>query len=146
MTTPPLSLDDNATIQAIGILADVLDAVSGPGVLDTVLVSKALRQVMATRSQPAFDFATRAFSTLDPSLKRRVAEDADNAARDAAELRQRVAGFLNTAPRKPVASPAPPPAPQASPPSPPVQGAGLLGALNTRGRGPAPGGGGRERE
>jgi len=114
MTTPPLSLDDNATIQAIGILADVLDSVSGPGVLDTVLVSKALRQVMATRSQPAFDFASRAFSTLEPTLKRRVAQDADHAAHDAVELRHRVAGFLNTAPAAPRKAPLPV-APSAAP-------------------------------
>ena len=76
-----LSLDDHRTLEAIGILADALDGVSGAGVIDTVLVSKALRQVLATRSRPAFDFASRAFSTLDPEVKRRVAADADNRAR-----------------------------------------------------------------
>ncbi|WP_255542603.1 hypothetical protein [Azospirillum sp. INR13] len=65
MDAHDLSLDDNGTIQAIGILADVLDGVEGPGGLDTVLVSKALRQVIATKSQPAFEFASRAFNTLD---------------------------------------------------------------------------------
>ncbi|HYD66013.1 hypothetical protein [Azospirillum sp.] len=95
------SLDDNRTLQAIGILADVLDGVSGPGALDTVLVSKALRQVIATKSQPAFEFASKAFNTLDPSVRRQVAVEADTAARDAVELRSRVGGFLSTAPRKP---------------------------------------------
>ena len=33
---PPLPLDDKRTLQAIGILADALDDVSGAGVLDTV--------------------------------------------------------------------------------------------------------------
>lgn len=94
------SLEDSRTLQAIGILADVLDGVSGSGGLDTVLVSKALRQVVATKSQPAFEFASRAFNTLDPAVRRKVAEDADVAARDAVELRGRVAGFLSTAPRK----------------------------------------------
>ncbi|HYG87688.1 MAG TPA: hypothetical protein VD978_15620 [Azospirillum sp.] len=94
------SLEDSRTLQAIGILADVLDGVSGSGGLDTVLVSKALRQVVATKSQPAFEFATRAFNTLDPEVRRKVAEDADTAARDAVELRGRVAGFLSTAARK----------------------------------------------
>ena len=94
------SLEDSRTLQAIGILADVLDGVSGPGGLDTVLVSKALRQVVATKSQPAFEFASRAFNTLDPAVRRKVAADADTAARDAVELRGRVAGFLSTAPRK----------------------------------------------
>ncbi|MBI1208036.1 MAG: hypothetical protein GC191_12205 [Azospirillum sp.] len=119
MTAIDVSLDDSRTIQAIGILADVLDGISGPGVLDTVLVSKALRQVIATRSRPAFDFAARAFSTLDPELKQRVASDADAAAQDAVELRGRVAGFLNTTPRKKAGDSA----------------TGLLAALNNRGRG-----------
>ncbi|MEI6986511.1 MAG: hypothetical protein WCK65_10305 [Rhodospirillaceae bacterium] len=78
---PTLPLDDKRTLQAIGILADTLDDVSGAGVLDTVLVSKALRQVLATKSKPAFDFASRAFSTLDPEVKRQVAQDADIKAR-----------------------------------------------------------------
>ncbi len=78
----PMSLDDHRTLQAIGILADALDGVSGAGIIDTVLVSKALRQVLATRSRPAFDFASRAFSTLDAEVKRQVAADADNRARD----------------------------------------------------------------
>ena len=78
---PPLPLDDKHTLQAIGILADALDDVSGAGVLDTVLVSKALRQVLATKSRPAFDFASRAFSTLDADVKRQVAADATVKAR-----------------------------------------------------------------
>ncbi len=79
---PQMSLDDPRTLQAIGILADALDGVSGAGVIDTVLVSKALRQVLATHSRPAFDFASRAFSTLDPEVKRQVATDADHRARE----------------------------------------------------------------
>ena len=96
----PISLDDSQTLQAIGILADVLDGVDGPGGLDTVLVSKALRQVIATKSQPAFEFASRAFNTLDPDVRRKVAEDADHAAYDAVELRARVGGFLSTAAKR----------------------------------------------
>ncbi len=116
-----LSLDDNRTLQAIGILADVLDGLSGPSVLDTVLVSKALRQVIATRSRPAYDFASRAFSTLEPDIKRQVAHDADVAAREAVELRGRVAGFLRDAPKRPVRD----------------SGSSLLNALNTRTRRPS---------
>ncbi|ALG72378.1 hypothetical protein VY88_32060 [Azospirillum thiophilum] len=102
MDADDLSLDDNRTIQAIGILADVLDGVEGPGGLDTVLVSKALRQVIATKSQPAFEFASRAFNTLDPAVRRQVADHADEAAHHSVELRGRVGGFLSTAPKKPV--------------------------------------------
>jgi hypothetical protein len=98
MQMQTLSLDDNRTIQAIGILADVLDGLSGPGGLDTVVVSRALRQVIATRSYPALDFAAKAFSSLHPQVRARVQADAENAARDAVELRGRVAGFLSTTP------------------------------------------------
>lgn len=96
----PFSLDDARTLQAIGILADVLDGASEHGGLDTVLVSKALRQVIATKSQPAFEFASRAFNTLDPEVRRQVAAGADDAAHNAAELRGRVGGFLSTPARK----------------------------------------------
>lgn len=99
-----IALDDDHTLEAIGILADVLDGISERGGLDTVLVSKALRQVIATRSQPAFDFATRAFNTLDPALRQRVAADADTAAHDAIELRNRIGGFLAMPARRPAAA------------------------------------------
>ena len=62
---PSLRLDDDQTIQAIGILADVLDRFSGVTSLECTLVSKALRQVQQTRSQIGMDFASRAFATLD---------------------------------------------------------------------------------
>lgn len=96
-----MSLDDPGAIQAIGILADVLDGVAAPGALDTVMVSKALRQVIATRSTPAFEFASRAFNTLDPAVRRQVAADADQAANEVADLRGRVGGFLATVPKRP---------------------------------------------
>ena len=63
---PSLRLDDDQTIQAIGILADVLDRFSGVTSLECTLVSKALRQVQQTRSQIGMDFASRAFATLEP--------------------------------------------------------------------------------
>ncbi len=114
----PLPLDDKRTLQAIGILADALDDVSGAGVLDTVLVSKALRQVLATKSRPAFDFASRAFSTLDPEVKRQVAVDASSKARVQAEQEAEQAlpiGIRRAATAAPT---------------------GILGALNSRGRPP----------
>lgn len=114
----PLRLDDSRTLQAIGILADVLDKISGPTVLDTVLVSKALRQVLATKSQPALDFAARAFSTLDPDLRVKIQDSAMQAAQDVVELRGRVSGFLAEKPK-----------PQ------PQQPTSFLAALNIRSRG-----------
>jgi len=121
-----LSLDDNRTLQAIGILADVIDGVSGPGVLDTVLVSRALRQVIATRSYPALDFASRAFSTLDADIKMQIRDDAMTAAHEAVDLRGRVAGFLSTPAKSQPSQPKPRPPAQAA--------TGFLAALNQRAR------------
>lgn len=122
-----MSLEDNRTLQAIGILADVLDEVSGPGVLDTVLVSKALRQVLATRSRPAFDFASRAFSTLDPNLRRQIASEADHAAEEAIRNHAKPRREQITETRDAELSP---PQQRAA-----FSGSGgLLSALNTRGR------------
>lgn len=132
-----LSLEDSSTLQAIGILADVLDKVSGPTVLDTVLVSKALRQVLATRSQPAFEFASRAFMTLDPEIRGRIAENAESAAADSVQLRGRVSGLLAERPPQPL--PLQPTSVQNAPVAPAVRpapasnhGSSLLNALNTR--------------
>jgi len=101
---PTLALDDDRTLEAIGILADVLDEETEHGGLDTELVSKALRQVIATRSQPAFDFASRAFGNLDAGVRRRVADGADEAAHRSVDLRRRVMGFLATAAQRPRAA------------------------------------------
>ncbi|CAK0761750.1 DUF222 domain-containing protein [Azospirillaceae bacterium] len=136
-----LLLDDARTLQAIGILADVIDGVSGPGVIDTVLVSKALRQVLATRSQPAFDFAARAFSSLDPKVKQQIAHDADLKAHDSTDLRGRVTDILTS----PLMGGTPSNPTAASPPIPPrnknqlsPHATGLLSAINTRVRSARP--------
>ena len=118
----PMPHDDKRTLEAIGILADALDGVSGAGVLDTVLVSKALRQVLATKSRPAYDFASRAFSTLAPEVKRQVAADArvkarDFARRDDDELPRALRSAATAAPVS-------------------ASVGSILGALNNRGRMP----------
>lgn len=123
-----LSLDDQHTLQAIGILADVLDRIAGPTVLDTVLVSKALRQALATRSLPALDFASRAFATLDPEIKRRIADSAQETARETTGTRERLAQLL-------AGAPAPAPSRKLVGLSQPT---GFLAALNARGRRPKP--------
>lgn len=77
-----LRLDDEPTITAIGILADVLDRFSGKTSLECALVSKALRQVQATRSQVGMEFASRAFATLDPNMRQQIAGEAEGAAQE----------------------------------------------------------------
>ena len=108
-----LRLDDDNTIQAIGILADVLDQMAGPALLECTLASKALRQVVVTRSQPGFDFAARAFSTLSPDLRRQIADNATAAARASHDR---------------------PPAPPRPRMEESVQPTSFLDALNNRGR------------
>jgi hypothetical protein len=110
---PSLRLDDDQTIQAIGILADVLDRFSGVTSLECTLVSKALRQVQQTRSQIGMDFASRAFATLEPEIRRQIADDAADAAIEA-----------TNSPRLPKLR-----APRPANPAP----TGLLGAINNRG-------------
>lgn len=119
---PNLRLDDEPTITAIGILADVLDRFSGATSLECTLVSKALRQVQTTRSQVGMDFASRAFATLDAGIRRRIAGEAQDAAQYFIE------GHL------PRLRPPRPDMPSASP-----QPTGLLNALNNRGRHPQQG-------
>jgi hypothetical protein len=110
---PSLRLDDDHTIQAIGILADVLDRFSGVTSLECTLVSKALRQVQQTRSQIGMDFASRAFATLEPEIRRQIADDATDAAVEASN------GLKLPKLRAPrPVNPAP---------------TGLLGAINNRG-------------
>jgi hypothetical protein len=107
---PSLRLDDDQTIQAIGILADVLDRFSGVTSLECTLVSKALRQVQQTRSQIGMDFASRAFATLEPEIRRQIAADAAVEASNGLKLpKLRAPRPVNPAPT------------------------GLLGAINNRG-------------
>ena len=110
---PSLRLEDDQTIQAIGILADVLDRFSGVTSLECTLVSKALRQVQQTRSQIGMDFASRAFATLEPEIRRQIADDATDAAMEAT-------GELKLPKLR---------APRPVNPAP----TGLLGAINNRG-------------
>lgn len=124
-----LPLDDERTLTAIGILADVLDRFSGTTALECTLVSKALRQVQATRSQVGMDFASRAFSTLDADVRRRIADEAEEVAQDAVAPRAprlRAARSADDAPAK--AKPQP------------RQSTSFLDALNTgsRGKGATP--------
>jgi hypothetical protein len=115
-----LRLDDEPTITAIGILADVLDRFSGKASLECALVSKALRQVQATRSQVGMEFASRAFATLDPTMRQQIAGEAEGAAQE----------FLDT--RLPRLRAPRPAAPAEKP-----QATGLLNALNAGGRRPS---------
>lgn len=111
----PVRLDDDRTLVAIGIMADVLDRPRGQAKLECMMTAKALRQVLETRSQSAFDFAVRAFQRIDPGIRREIAGEATTVAR-------RIRG-------------------QPSGPRPVGAGAdmgGLLDAINTRGLRPAP--------
>jgi hypothetical protein len=109
-------LDEDHSIDAIKILATVLDQVGGPTRQDCRLASKALRQVVATGSEPGLDLAARAFASIDPSLRREVAAVAADAAVEAGPLFR----ARGRRPRKPAAA----------------QATGFLDALNAGGRKP----------
>lgn len=83
MTT--LSLNDPLTLRAIGILADVLDDLSGPERLECLMAANALRQVLETRSENALAFANEAFSSLEPDVRRQIQTDATDSAVKALE-------------------------------------------------------------
>ncbi|WP_207476947.1 hypothetical protein [Arenibaculum pallidiluteum] len=121
---PPLRLDDERTIQAIGILADVLDHFSGSTALECTLVSKALRQVQATRSQIGMDFAARAFATLEAQVRQQIADEAAEAAQDFAASTGQLPRMRPPRPDVPATEAAP-------------QATSFLNAVNARGRGPA---------
>lgn len=81
-------LEDTKTLQAIGILADTLDRMSEMSMLETVLASKALRQVLTTRSQRVFVFASRTFATIDPETRQHIQDTALRIAQDALESKR----------------------------------------------------------
>ncbi|HYE51917.1 MAG TPA: hypothetical protein VEB20_20150 [Azospirillaceae bacterium] len=73
-------LNDPKTLQAIGILADVLDELSGPERLECLMAANALRQVLETKSETALNFARQAFESLDPGVRRQIQTEATDAA------------------------------------------------------------------
>ncbi|WP_049974686.1 hypothetical protein [Azospirillum sp. B4] len=75
-----LRLNDTKTLQAIGILADVLDDLSGPERLECLMAANALRQVLETRSENALVFAREAFESLESDVRRQIHTDATEAA------------------------------------------------------------------
>ena len=75
-----LPLDDPKTLEARGILAGVLDDVTGPERLECLMAANALRQVVETRSETALNFARQAFESLDGDVRRRIQTDATSTA------------------------------------------------------------------
>ena len=75
-----VELNDPKTLEAIGILAGVLDDVTGPDRLECLMAANALRQVVETQSENALNFARQAFETLDANIRRRVEGDATSSA------------------------------------------------------------------
>jgi hypothetical protein len=75
-----LRTNDNATLQAMGILADSLDHLSGPEHLDCMMAANAIRQVLETKSEMALRFARQAFESLDSDIRRQVHSDATDSA------------------------------------------------------------------
>jgi hypothetical protein len=84
-----LTLNDPKTLQAIHILADVLDDVTGIERLECLMAANALRQVAETRSETALNFAKQTFDSLDADIRRRVEGDATASAEKVAHQGKR---------------------------------------------------------
>lgn len=80
-----LQLNDPKTLEAMGILANVLDDITGPERLECLMAANALRQVVDTRSEAALDFARQAFESLNGDVRRRIHSDATETAIRAVE-------------------------------------------------------------
>ncbi|ACI99430.1 MULTISPECIES: hypothetical protein [Rhodospirillales] len=99
----PVRLSDPATLEAIRILADVLDEIAGPEKLECLMAANALRQVLETQSETALNFARQAFESLDPQVRRQIQTDAtDSAVRVMQETRKaRASGAMPKRPPGP---------------------------------------------
>ena len=75
-----LRSNDGKTLEAMGILADSLDHLSGPEHLDCMMAANAIRQVLETKSEMALRFARQAFESLDGDIRRQVHSDATDSA------------------------------------------------------------------
>ncbi len=75
-----MELNDTRTLEAIRILADVLDEMAGPERLECLMAANALRQVLETQSETALNFARQAFESLDPSIRTEIRNEATEAA------------------------------------------------------------------
>lgn len=127
-----LQLDDTKTLQAIGILADVLDELSGPERLECLMAANALRQVLETRSENALAFANEAFESLDSDVRNQIHTEATD---NAFKLVEQVRAARNAGGDKGKATPLPS-RPAAVPPRDRKPGASpFLDAVNQRGLG-----------
>jgi len=103
-------LNDPTTLQAIGILADVLDDITGPERLECLMAANALRQVVETQSQTALNFARQAFESLPGGVRHKIHTDATEAAVQVVQRHRDqgpriIAGRLARPAPKPSASP-----------------------------------------
>lgn len=103
----PVPLNDPKTLEAIGILASVLDEITGPERLECLMAANALRQVVETKSETAMNFARQAFESLDGDVRRRIESDATESAINLLERSRRTVN-----PR--LQRPAPPKAPSST--------------------------------
>lgn len=96
----PVRLSDPATLEAIRILADVLDEIAGPEKLECLMAANALRQVLETRSETALNFARQAFESLEPQVRRQIQTDATDSAIRVMEENRRTRAS-GTTPKRP---------------------------------------------
>lgn len=86
-----VELNDAKTLEAIKILADVLDDMAGPERLECLMAANALRQVLSTQSETALNFARQAFESLDPAIRSEIRSEATEAAIRVIQAREKAA-------------------------------------------------------
>lgn len=90
-----MQLNDSRTLEAIGILANVLDEMAGPERLECLMAANALRQVLETQSETALNFARQAFESLDSDIRVEIRDEATEAAFKVVEQRGKAAKVAN---------------------------------------------------
>lgn len=131
--------DDPDLLNAVQVLADAVRRERIPGVVEFRQLEDALKEIAAEPSDNRWATADAAFSALDPDLRQRVADRAQQLAYKEAKTRRGATPPLNSPTPPPAAQSAPAGAPAKQPPAPPApapkkpSASPFLNALN-RGR------------
>lgn len=123
--------NDQELLNAVQVLADAVRRERIPGVVEFRQLEDALKEIAAEPSDNRWATADAAFNALDPDLRQRVADRAQQLAYKEAKTRRGTAepAATQSSTVKPAPAPAPPPPPAAKKPA----ASPFLNALN-RGR------------
>ncbi|HYD98400.1 MAG TPA: hypothetical protein VEH84_03360 [Alphaproteobacteria bacterium] len=100
-------IDDATLLSAIGMLADALERITLPGVLELRLLARSLRKAEQTRQRTALEFAATTFGSLEADIRDQIFRHAVGFARDSVAARQSLAPLLGPIAAEPAVAPAP---------------------------------------